>query len=91
MVISFPVVPLESWNLCGEPAAGTGMCAFHVDLSPNLPDHEYDQTTGRPRALTAMLEQNPALFASLTNTAATATFGQGSHNRFIDINAQLTV
>src|SRR5690606_37278836 len=30
--ISFPVVPLESWNRSGSPACGTGMCAFHVYL-----------------------------------------------------------
>ena len=31
---SFPVVPLEGWNrACGDPACGTGMCAFHVTLA----------------------------------------------------------
>jgi len=31
--ISFPVVPLEGWNrVGGDPACGTGMSAFHVNL-----------------------------------------------------------
>jgi len=75
MVISFPVVPLESWNLCGEPAAGTGMCAFHVDLPPKPSDREYDQYAGRRPAFTAMLQENPAPFASRTNPAAGTAFG----------------
>jgi len=32
MVKFLPVMPLEDWNRGGEPAFGTGMSAFHVDL-----------------------------------------------------------
>jgi hypothetical protein len=36
---SFPVVPLEGWNrVCGCPANGTGMSAFHVNLPADQPN-----------------------------------------------------
>jgi hypothetical protein len=46
--ISFPVVPLEGWNrVCGDPANGTGMSAFHV----NLPRHQAEYLMLSVRAL----------------------------------------
>ncbi len=89
MVISFPVVPLESWNLCGEPAAGTGMCAFHVDLPPTCPTTNTvelpEDRAPLPLCYTKIQPSSHPAQMPLPEQRS-STHG---HERFIDINAHL--